>query len=326
MALTALQHAIDQGADRRQGAVLKMFDQVSPIFKRAPTKRSENIFFDYEKWTTLPGIGWRGANGTYTESTGVTNPEREYLKILGGESEVDLAFLRINQAAGRTSLRRQTMMKTQAAANEYDRAFFEGSELANPDEMVGLRSRLSGNQLIDAGTGGATLTLAMLDQLIDSVPYVQGQVSTERRGEGVTCILAMNRFMRRKLNALIDAATGSRRITESRDTWGNQVERYGGCEIWVIEQMGDGSSILGFDEDDGGGTATADTTSIYALAFGEGLVQMLHGGNPSDGLLYVNEFDAMEQRPRRMVRFEGYFGMVIEAPRAAARLYHLNQA
>ena len=326
MALSALQYAIDHGASQRQGSVIKYFDQLSPLWKRAPTKRSTNIFYDYERWTTLPGIGWRGINGSYTESTGVTNPEREYLKFLGGEAEVDLGFMRINPATGRESLKRQMMMKIQSAANEYDRAALEGSELSNPDEMVGFRSRISGSQLINAGTGGATLTLAMLDQLIDSVPFVQQQFSTNRRGEGITCALLMNRTLRRKINALIDAATGSRRITEDRDTWGNQVQRYGGCEIWVMEQMGDGSTMLDFDEDDGDASPTADTASIYCVAFGEGLVQMLYGGQPGDDMLFVDEFDAMEQRPRRMRRFEGYFGQVIEHPRAIARLYHINNA
>jgi hypothetical protein len=127
----------------------------------------------------------------------------------------------------------------------------------------------------------------------------------------------MNTTMRRKLNALLDAATGSRRIEETRNNFGQQVDRYAGADIAVVEYLGDGTTWLDFDEDPGDGTP--DTTSIYLVYFGDDGVQLIYNGQNGKEM-NVEDFGVLESRPRRMGRLETYIGMVIPHPRAAARL------
>ena len=326
MAVTLLQAAIDQRVDRMSGSIIKMFDQVSPVFRMAPMRKIDGRYYDYEREELLPAVSWRALNQAWPESTGVTNPQREYLKILGGEAKVDRHLIRTAPRNGMETLQKQVRMKVQAAANEWDRAFFEGSELANVNEMVGLRPRISGDQLILMGSGGATLTLAKLDELIDAVPFGPRKGDLPRRGEGVRKVLFMNRFLRRKIGALMDAATGSRRVELDRNEWGEPIERYGLTELAIIEQTGNGSTTLDFDEDPG--DAVADTASIYCVAFGEGLVHGIYnnGGTAENPILIdVQEFGELESEPRHMVRFEGAYGLSIDHPRAAARLYGITE-
>lgn len=306
MAVTLLEAAASHGAlNNRERAAIQMFTLRSEVAQRAPAEKIDGYTYTYSKEITLPGIGWRSVNEPWTESTGVVNPETERLQILGGEFEVDEFILNTAPARAMNEYTRQARMKVTAAARELDRCFLEGDDIVNPKEMRGLRGRLTGNQVMLAGAGGATLTLAMLDEMRDRVPFDDNLV------------WFMSTTVRRKLNALLDAASGSRRITETRNSFGRQVERYAGADIATVEFTGDGTSWLAYDEDPGDGTP--DTSSIYLVHFGDDGVKLIYNG-PNGKQMSVKDFGELEERPRRMGRLETYIGMVIQHPRAAARL------
>lgn len=327
MAVTLSQAAIDSSPGAMERSLVTMFDYYSAVIKMAPMRKIDGRYDDYERVITLPAVGWRALNQAYTESTGVTNPYREYLKILGGEVKSDVHFQRTAPRQAVNSLARQIDLKMQALSNEWDRAFFEGSELSDPDEMVGLRPRISGSQLVLQASGGGALTLAKLRALRDAVPFSTKQSAGYKRGEGIRVVMFLNRTLRSKIDALIEAQTGSLRIETTRDAFGDRVEMFGDAQLVVVEQTGTGTTLLDFDEDPG--DAVADTASIYCVAFGEGLVQCIYNnGNIGgrDRLWDVDEWDTQNSEPRALVRMEGSFGMKIEHPRAAARLYAVTNA
>jgi len=108
--------------------------------------------------------------------------------------------------------------------------------------------------LIEAGgVTGATLTLAVLDELLDAV--TQGADA-----------LFMNKTMRRKVNTLIRAA-GQAQETVS-DVFGRQIPSYAGIPIRIVDRDEDNAQIFPFTEFSSDGT-TALSTSIYAVKFGE---------------------------------------------------------
>lgn len=323
MAVTLAQAAVDEGVDPKTRALIEMFAYYSPVMSEIPMDAIDTRWYEYERQVTLPSAGFRAYNQAWTESTGVTNPEREYAKILGGEIKIDVQLLRGQRDNGAKMKTRQTSMKVQAIMNTWDSAFFEGSVLNEPNGFVGLRPRLSGNQLILNASGGGALTLAKLRALADAVPFSARKVEGMKRGTGIKKVLYMNRANRTKIDALIEAQTGSLRIETPRNEWGEYVEMFAGAEIRVVEQTGDGSTILDFDEDPGDGVS--DTSSIYCVAFGEGLV---HGfRNTANGQI-VDRFEVpqLEAEPRWMMRFEGQYGIAIDHPRAAARLYAITNA
>jgi hypothetical protein len=327
LAVTLLQQAIDQRVDPMEGSIIQLFDQISPIVRNAPAVPTDELYDDYEQETVLPTVAWRGLNEPWPESSGQTALYREYVKFVGGEVKIDVELVR--GPRGPRTIERQTKMKVRAAANELDRAVLEGSELNNVKEMVGFRARIqTGNQLILAGSGGATLTLAMLDNLIDAVPFSNQSWPGMLRGEGVTKMLYMNRTLRRKLTSLINASTGAQRITQTLDQFGRQVEKYGDAIIGVVEESGTGLTNLGFDEDPG--DAVADTASIYCVAWSDELAHLVYrrpsnDGEPGSGqMLKVFRVDEMEAEPRMLLRFSGGFGLEVPHPRAVARLYGIT--
>lgn len=340
MALTLLQQAIDNrnAVTPQAGAVIKTLNQISPVFRLIPMKKIDLGMYDFERDGVLPNIGWRGMNQGWQESTGTTTPFREYLKIMGGEAFVDSAILRTSPRKGADTMKKQMRLKLTAAANEWERAFFEGSELTDPDEMVGLRNRIpTGNQLVLQASGGGTLTLAKFDQMIDAVPFEPAGGTTVgqiKRGDGITKAIFLNATMYAKLNQLIFATTGARRIEREADAFGNYVEKYRGCILNKVEQSGTGVTTLDYDEDPGDGTS--DTASAYCVAFGEGLVMGLYNNGGSgvmggDGeevplLIQVHTFGSVdtigtEADPRVKTRFEGSYGLTVDHPRAVSRLY-----
>lgn len=323
MAVTLMQMAIDQRVDNLEGSFIQMYDQYSPVFSEAPMEPTDELYYDFERVVTLPSVAWRAFNTAWTESSGVTNTFREYGKVLGGEVKIEKHFA--NGPRGARTITKQTRMKILASINEWDRAFFEGSELNSPNEMVGLRNRLTGNQLVLNASGGGTLSLAKLDELLDAVPFTtQDPAPGMKKGETTTKCLYMPRPLRRKLTTLLDAVTGARRLEVTRNGFGQQVTMYGEAVIKVVEEAGTGNSILGFDEDPGDGTA--DCASIYCVAWGDEQFKTFYR-RPSTGdgkMLSIFRVPEMETEPRSLLRFEGIYGIVAENPRSAARLYAIT--
>lgn len=288
-----------------QRGIVEIFPQTSPVLQYMPFMDVAGNAYSYNLEQTLPGIAFRDYNENYTESTGVVNPKTEKLFIMGGVSKVDRALVKTQ--GNLNNIRAiHDAMKAKAAALEFSSAFFKGDNAANAKQFDGLQKRLTGGQLLSAGktAGGDTLTLAMLDELIDAVHG------------GPTCLF-MNKTMRRKVNALVRSA-GQATETVS-DVFGKQIPAYAGIPIAVIEEGPDGNAILDFDEPcETGSTDTG--TSIYAVRFGVSeYVSGLQAGplevidNGLVGIFYET-------------LIEWICGLAVFHPKAAARLYGLKAA
>ena len=129
-----------------------------------------NDTFKYNAQGLLPGIAFRDYNAEYTENTGVINPAVEYLRMFGGDSDIDVKMMEANGGIPYRSA--QDRAKAKAQGLFFTNQFFVGDSESNTVlEIDGLRTRLTGDQVIDAGSsdGGDELTLDMLDELIVSV-------------------------------------------------------------------------------------------------------------------------------------------------------------
>ena len=323
MAVTQLQHHIDVRADRLTGAIVKIYDDFSPIFNMIPFESNgDSMFYDTERVATLPVHGWRPFNAGYVESSGTTEVFREYLKTGGGEVRIDRQFW--NQK----TITKQTMMRAIASVKGWDLAFFKGSPISDVNSMVGLYPRIGGNQLILNASGGGALTLAKLNDLIDAVPFTRVQEEGMKMGEGIQKVLLMRRTVRNKIDALMEAQTGSLRINyDDKDNFGRRVESYRNAIIKVVEERGTGSSILNYDEDPGDGTA--DCTSIICAAMGgqeTGLLRGLYRNQNGSKMMDVKKVDHLEAEPRGMIRWDGMYGIAYDEPRAVARLHGITNA
>jgi hypothetical protein len=293
MALTLADHAVQHDNLYAQG-VVKIFEEENPILKYIPMVPINGDAYKYRVEETMPGVEWRRVNQDYNESTGVLSPRVEPLYILGGETFWDNFIIR-TQGRGNGAFNHKTTqweMKSRALSREYSRAFFEGDDLVDPDEMPGLRRRLTGNQVLLAGTNGASLTVAMIDEL--------------------------HKTLRRKFTSLLLAGgtSATYQVTYGDiDKMGKQVMMYNGVPIHVIEDRGNANSILGFDETAG---SSSVTSSVYAVTFGE---DACHGIFNGDGPpVEVRSLGEDQDSPGEKGRIEFFTGMVLKHPRCAARL------
>ena len=300
--------AAKHSQDALERAVTKIIVENSPVLEYLPMMTISGPAYRYNRERSLGTIAFRGVGATYTPDSGVINPQAEFLSILGGEVVIDK--FEVEMMSNLIDLKAEKFrMKSRQAGIYFSEQFFEGDVTSNPYGFDGLRRRLAGDQLINATTGGATLTLLMLDRLLDRVV-----------GDNGSKVLWMNDTMRRKISTLVQAQTGTGRIEYTQDSFGRQHEKYAGATIRVVRREDDGSTIMGFDEDDGSGNL--DTTSIYCTRMGTDFLHGIQGKS----LPAVQDFGEVQAAPQHKGRIEWYCGLVIKHPRSAARLENLNDA
>lgn len=282
--------------------VVEIFARENPVLLNLPFESINGPAYVYNREGTLPGIAFRGINESYTESTGVINPQTEKLTICGGESDYD-TFLAQTGTGTNDARAVHDGLKSKALSLRWLKTFFDGDETANPREFDGLNKRLTGSQVVALASGGATLSLAKVDELIDAV-------------QGSPTILLMNKTMRRKITAL---ASGTAAVSMSVDQLGRPLTSYAGVPIGIIEDDDSGTAILGFDEDDGQGNF--DTCSIYAARFG---LDTFHG--IQTGPVDVRDLGEIPNKPALRTRIEWFAAVVLKHPKAAARLTRINNA
>jgi hypothetical protein len=298
--LTLLEAAKLMASPLAQG-VVEIFAANNAVLERLAFVDVQGNSYRYNREGALPGIAFRGINESYTESTGVLNPQVETLTICGGDSDYDVALIKMG--AGSNNLRAvHDGMKAKALTLTWLATFFDGNAETNPREFDGLNRRLTGNQVINLAAGGGALTLDAVDELIDAVA-------------GTPTALLMNKDCRRKITKLAQNSTA---VSMSVDALGRPMASYAGIPIGIVEDDTAGNAVLGFDEDDGQGHA--DTCSMYAVRFD---MDGLHGIQTA--AMDVRDLGEQQAKPSFRTRIEWYSGLVVKHPKAAARLCRINK-
>ena len=305
MALTLVEAAKLASGDVYKQGVIEMFAQMSAVLMTLPFEDIQGNAVKYNREETLPGIGFRGVNEGFSESTGILNPMVESLFIAGGDLDVDRFIVATQGASQRTT---HEAMKIKALADTWTTKFIKGDSVTSPKEFDGLQVRLGGAQLIANGAtaGGDALSLAKLDELIDAVDTPQ--------------YLIMSKAMRRRLTQAARNTSVGGFITYSVDAFGRKITQYNDLPILVAYSENGGTEILPFSEaNPGGGSAVG--TSIYCVSFGEGrLVGIQNGG------MDVRDLGELEAKPVFRTRVEWYSGIALYHGRAAARLWGIKDA
>jgi hypothetical protein len=241
-------------------------------------------------------------NTEWDPSVGVLNPVSETLKIGGGSIKIDKALIK-TQKDGTPIVAEQTNQKVKAFSLRFTKAVLKGDSEASPEEFDGLEKRLTGNQVLDAGSsaGGDALSLDLLDQLIDAV-------------EPEPTALLMNKTMRRKVNKLVRAS--GQAIETVDGNFGKRLQTYAGYPILPINYDNENQQILAFDETDCNGD-DAECTSIYAVNFGSDAFCGLQNGT-------IDTEDQGNIGIYRTILVEWYVTVTCFHPRCAARLCGLK--
>ncbi len=306
MSLTLVEAAkVAQGAgDTVLSAIIELYAQSSDIMSALPFMNIDGNALKYNREEALPGIGFRGVNGSYTPSTGILNPVTETLFIAGGELDVD-KFIVDTMGANQRSV--QEAMKIKALAGRWTKEFIKGDNESDATVFSGLQARIQGSQLIAAGStaNGTPLSLTKLDELIDAVDDPTH--------------LIMNKALRRRLSAAARNTSVGGYITYDKDAFGRPVMKYNDLPILIADKDNEYNDILPFTEAATSGTSTA--SSIYCVSFGEGAVTGIQNGGIS-----ARDLGELETKPAYRTRVEWYAGMAVMKGRSAARLYSISDA
>lgn len=313
MAVTLAQAATLSENDLQRG-VIETFVQLSPVLDRIPLMDIEGNAYAYNTEGTLPGVAFRSVNEAYVESTGTVNQATESLVIMGGDADVDRFIV---QTRGNLNDQRavQTRMKVKAASYLYQDTFFNGDVSVNPKAFDGLKKRLTGAQVISAGTNGAPVLgnggtdaqafFDALDALVAAVPGLDGSNGAIYAN---SAILGKVRSAGRRLGG-VDLVR--------EDMTGKRILTWNGIPILDPGANLAGGSILPQTETQG--TAAGTASSVYAVKFGQdetdgGVTGLTNGG------VMVDDLGQLQSQPVYRTRIEFYCGLGVFGGKAAARL------
>ena len=301
MALT-LAEASKLSNDVLLQGVVETIVKDSPILQKLPFVEIVGDGLTYNQEKTLPSIDFYDVGDTWAESTPTFEQKTAQLKIMGGDADVD-NFLKTTRSNIQDLEAAVVELKTKALRDKFEDIFVYGDATANPKQYDGLRKLIdtesASDQVIAAGASGATLTLSMLDEVIDAV-----------KG-GKPDMLLMSRRARRKMNALVRAA-GSMMETD-RDSWGNFVQFWDGILIGVNDWILDTHVVSGSVET---ATTGGDCSTIYALQMGEGALC----GLTAPGQLTVEPIGSLETKDASRTRIKWYVSLALFSSIKAAAL------
>ncbi len=304
MALTLVEAAKLETGDAYRSAIIELYAGSSDILMNLPFESIQGNALTYNREASLPGVGFRGVNEAYTPSTGVLNPLTESLVIAGGDLDVDKFIV---DTMGQNQRSVHEAMKVRALALAWTRKFIKGDNQSDPREFDGLQVRVTGAQLVAAGStaNGTALSLAKLDEAIDQTL-------------NPTHII-MNKAMRRRLTTAARTYTVGGFITYDVDAFGRTVTKYNDLPILIVDLDHTQTSILPFTEAATSGNATA--TSIYVVSMGDDGVMGLQNGGVD-----VRDLGELQTAPVYRTRVEWYNGFGAFNGRAATRLYSIADA
>jgi hypothetical protein len=301
--LTLIEAAKLETGDEYRRAIIELYAGSSAILQVLPFEDIEGNAIRYNEEAELPGVGFRGVNEGYIPSIGIINPRTESLVIAGGDLDVD-KFI-VDTMGGEQQRSVQEEMKVRALALMWTKKFFKGDSLSQPREFDGLQTRVTGNQLISAGStaNGAALSLAVLDEAIDNTMDPN--------------FIVMNRKLARRLTTAAKNPDVAGNIQWTPDAFGRRMMVYNGLPVLTVDLDGAGAQILGFDEAAASGTATA--TSIYILSVGPGRLTGIQNGGVD-----VRDLGELETAPVYRTRVEWYNGLMIMNGRSVTRIRHVG--
>ncbi len=300
MSVTLVEAAKLYSGDPLRSAIIELYAKSSDILRVLPFQTINGSAIRFNQEQTLPGVGFRGINESYTESSGVVNPVTEPLLIAGGDLDVDKFLI---DTMGMSQRATHEAMKMKALALAWTKTFVKGDQASDAREIDGLQTRILGDQLIAAGStgGGDALSLAKMDEAIDAC-------------ENPTHIL-MSKAMRRKFSIAARTSSVAGDLRWEKDDFGRQVAIYNDLPILIVDQDNTGTDILGFNEACPGGGANTGT-SLYIVSLGDGKLSGIQSGDPD-----VRDLGELQTKSAFRTRVEWFSGIALYHPKAAIRLY-----
>ncbi|MDD5313473.1 MAG: phage major capsid protein [Dehalococcoidia bacterium] len=300
---TTLTEAAKLSNDVMYQGVIETIIKDCPLLQYLPWVEIVGNALTYNRETALPSAEWHAVNDDWTTSPAVTFLQKTAtLAILGQNADVDnyIKQTRSNVMDVESAIIELT---AKAIKHELEDKLIYGDNSGVPNQFDGLikliNTASASDQLIAAGATGATLTLTMIDELIDAV-----------KG-GKPDMFLMSRRSRRKIAALARAAGNNLEV--GKGLLGEFVQFYNGIPISVSDFIKDTHAVAGSVETAFTGGASS---TIYAVQFGEDGLCGLTG----PGGLQVVRIGDMETKDASRTRIKWYCSLALFSNVKAAAL------
>ncbi len=273
--------------------VIETIVKDSPVLQMLPFIQIQGNGLTYARESILPSIAFYDVGDTWAESTPSFAQVTSTLKIMGGDADVD-NYLRSTRSNINDLEAAVVEQKAKALRHTFEEYFIYGDSAGNSKQYDGVRKLIdtgtASAQVVAAGAAGATLTLTMVDELIDAV-----------KG-GKPDLLLMSRRSRRKIQNLARAAGNNLQV--GYGVLGEQVQLYNGIPIgvsdWVLDTHAVGSSL---ETGVTGGVCSA----VYALRLGEGALC----GLSSPEMLQIERVGQLETKDATRHRIKWYVSLAL---------------
>jgi len=284
----------------------------------------EGNAYAYNLEDVMASASFYGVGDTWGESTPQWNQRTVALTILGGDADVDKFVQQTRKNQNIEAAIIEQKAKAVAHAYELNAVMGRTTTADNAKQFKGLMrliaecesssttdlDAVNNSQVIAAAADSGELTLALLDELMDTV---------KPRPDA----LLLSRRMRRKLMTLCRAAGNNLTVGEGKA--GTMIEYYGTTPVfvndWIPDNIQDGSSsvltIASYDQTTTRATGY-DNSMIFAVRFGEdGLCGLHNGGIQHELVGTVSDKDANRHR----VKF--YCGLMAKSTLSVAALINV---
>lgn len=273
---------------------------VNEMFELLPFVRVDGKAYVYKREKTLPSASFLDVDEVVPESAATFDEIVTKLRILAGDVDVD-KFLMETMSDTEDQLATQIALKMKAVARIFQDKMVNGDATSNPKEFDGMKNLTPVAQVMNAGANGAALTLTMLDQLLDMIPY------------GADGLVMRAGTRRAFVNLLRTVGSGADAVTMQLPNFSRPILTHNGKPIiqndWLPgnETLGSGTNLC----------------SVYAARFNElDGVHGLYGG--ANAGIRVENIGTVQNKDAVRTRVKWYVGMALKSTKSIARLAGLT--
>jgi len=281
MALT-LAEAAKLSNDILLTGVIETVIQDSPVLQVLPFIEIVGNGLTYNRENAAATAAFYDVGDTWTESTPTFTQITATLRILGGDADID-NFLMATRSNLQDLEAAIVQLKAKALQQKFEDTFINGDTGVDTKSFDGVDKLCTGGQALSMGTNGATLSLAKLDELVDTIKGGKPQ------------LLIMSKRSRRTLNSLARSAGAF--LETDRNEFGQMVQFYDGIPIGVCDYISEAKTV---------GTSN-DCSTVYAMQVGEGAL----AGLTAPGGLGVERVGSLETKDATRTRVKWYVSLAL---------------
>lgn len=222
----------------------------------APTTGGATLVYGYSKLETPSSASFRKINGKYVADEAKRKRVNAYLKIMGGNFEIDRVL--IGSSGALDELNFQMTQKIDATTNLFHYAVINGDS-TKEDEFDGLKKLLKGAST-EVTTDSDLSTSALMDtnynHFLDEVTEFMGKLAKKPD------LLLMNSTMKTKMK---NVARRAGYYSQTEDAFGRSVDNWDGIPMMDMGEYYNAANSKTVPVVE---IETDGTTAIYAVCFG----------------------------------------------------------